>query len=167
MPAQPLPKLARLHWFVPLAPALLLIEFGFARSTDWSRPGPAEAAILFDLCLFVPLLYLLCYSGRLAWPALLMRAGALSLIGLYLTSKLVPAGAQQLLPHLSWLRAAGLAVLVLVELRILAAVVRMILSGDATVDQVTARSGAPYWVARLMLLEARFWRALWRLIRGR
>ncbi len=167
MPARALLNLARVHWFVPLAPVLLLIEYGFARSTDWVQAGPAEAAILFDLCLFVPFLYLLCYRRRLAGAALLVRAAALSLLGIYLASQLVPEQAQHLLPRLSWLRTAGLAVLILVELRLFAAILRMIFTGETSAEQVAARGGAPLWVARLMLLEARFWRALWRLIRGR
>jgi hypothetical protein len=167
MPARALLNLARVHWFVPLAPLLLLLETGFARSTDWSRAGPAEAAILFDLCLFAPFLYWLCYRRRLAGPALLMRAAALSLLGIYLASQLVPADAQQLLPRLSWLRTAGFAVLILIELRLFAAILKMVLAGEASAEQVATRGGTPIWVARLMLLEARFWRALWRLIRGR
>lgn len=167
MPARALLYLARVHWFVPLAAVLLMVETGFARSADWSRAGPAEAAILFDLCLFVPSLHWLCYRRRLARPALLMRTAALALLGLYLASQLVPADAQQLLARLWWLRPVGLAVLLLFELRLFAAILRLVLAGEASAEQVAARSGAPKWVARLMLLEARFWRALWRLIRGR
>jgi hypothetical protein len=167
MPAQQMLTLAKLHWFTLLLPALLLIELAFARSTDWSRPGLAEAAILFDLCVFVPLLYLLCYRRRLAISPLLMRAAGLALLGMFLASHLVPQGAQQFLPHFTGLRLVGLVLLSLVELWLFTAILRIIFSADATAERITASSGAPRWIARLMLLEARFWRALWRLIRRR
>lgn len=167
MPARSLSRYAAEHWFVLLLPVLLLLEYGFARSTDWARPGAAEAAILFDLCLFVPGLFLLCYRRRLPVRTLLIRAAALSLLGLFVASQLVPVGAQGLLAHLSWLRPFGLAVLALVELSLFVALVRMVYSGAPNADQVAARTGTPVWIVRLMLLEARFWKAVWRLIRRR
>ena len=163
--ARPLLKQARAHWFLPLLAALLLVEYGFARSTDWSSDGVAEAAILFDLCLFVPGLYLLCYRGRIRGRALIVRTAALALAGLYLASLLVPARGQVLLLQLSWLRPIGLAVLALIELKLLIEIVKLVFSGGSTAAEVAARSGAPLWVARLMFLEARLWKALWALIR--
>jgi hypothetical protein len=155
----------RSHWFVVLLPALLLIEYGFARSTDWTSDRVAEAAILFDLCLFVPLLYLLCYRQSLSVRALLVRSAALCLAGIYIASLLVPPEGQVLLDDLSLLRPAGLVVLALIELKLLIELVKLVFSGRTTAEEIAARSGAPEWVARLMMLEARFWKALWALIR--
>lgn len=158
---------ARRNWFVPLLAVLLAIETAFARATDWSSDGVAEAAILFDMCLFVPALYALCYRRRLALRPLLIRTFALAFLGIYIASKLVPADAQVLIANLAWARTAGWVVLALVELWILVAVIRLVFGGGATAEQVAERSGAPEWIARLMLLEARFWKGLWRIVRGR
>ncbi|MGZ8348327.1 MAG: hypothetical protein ACXWUP_14565 [Allosphingosinicella sp.] len=158
---------AQAHWFVLLLPLLLAIEIGVARTTDWASPGLSEAAILFDLCLFVPLLCWLCYRRRSAPRALLVRTAALLLSGLYVATWLVPPEGQVLLAQLLPLRPLGLALLALAEFAVLVGVLRLVFSGRADAEQVAARSGAPRWVARLMLLEARFWQAVWRWIRGR
>ena len=161
-----IPRQARQHWFALVAALLLILEYGFARTTQWNGPDPAEAAILFDLCLFVPFLHWLCYRRQLPTQALMIRTFALSLSGLYLATWLVPPEAQSLLTHLSWLRPIGLAALTLIELKLLIEIVRLAFSGG-TSSEVSARTGAPEWIARLMLLEARFWKAVWRIIRGR
>ncbi len=164
---QPLRRSLLQHWFLALLAALLLVEYGFARTTPWADPGLAEAAILFDLCLFIPALYLLLHRKRVARRALLVRTAGLSLLGLWVASLLVPAEAQRLLLHLAWLRPVGLVLLALIELRLLVAALKMIGSPGASAEQVAARSGAPEWLARLMLIEAGFWKAVWRMLRGR
>ena len=156
----------RAHWFVLLLPFLLLVEYGFARSTDWARPGLAELAILFDLCLFMPFLFLLCYRRRLPTRDLLLRAAGLLLLGTWLATWLVPPQARFILAEIEGLRPIGLALLAVVELGVMLMVVRLVFSGRSSAE-ISARSGAPEWVARLMLLEARFWKAVWRLIRRR
>jgi hypothetical protein len=156
------------NWFVIAVPPLLLIEWLLVRSLGTEMGPHVEAVVLFDLCLFMPLLYVLCYRGKLPFKHLLLRVLGLTCFGVYLASYIVPNAAQQLLPNLSLARTAGLAVLALVELRLLIAVLRLTFGArEATADQVQAASGAPRWVARLLLLEARFWKAAWRLIRRR
>lgn len=158
---------ARRNWFLPLLAVLLAVEWAFARTTDWPRDGLAEAVILFDLCLFVPALHFLCYRRRLAWKPLLIRTAALASLGVYLASQLIPAEAQHLLAGLGWARLAGLAVLAALELWVLVKVVTLVFGSAVTEDDIVATSGAPRWIARLMLIEARFWKWLWRLLRGR
>ena len=65
------------------------------------------------------------------------------------------------------MRIAGLIVLAVVELWLLVAVIRLVFGSDTSCDEVSRVTGAPRFVARLMLLEARFWKAVWRLIRRR
>lgn len=158
---------ARRHWFVPLLALLLAIETAFARATDWRNDGVAEAAILFDMCLFVPALYVLCYRRRLALRPLLIRTFALGFLGIYIASKLVPPDAQVLIAELIWARTAGWVVLALIELWVMIAVTRLVFGGGATTEEIAAQSGAPPWIARLMQAEARLWKALWRFVRGR
>ena len=157
---------ARRHWFAALLPVLLAVELAFARSVAWGSDGFAEYAILFDLCLFVPALYLLCYRRRLAPRALVIRAGALALLGVYIASRLVPPEAQTLIADLAWARGAGWLVLAALELAVLVWAVKLVFGGAST-DEIAAKSGAPLWVARLMQIEARFWKAVWRFLRGR
>ncbi|HEV7659218.1 MAG TPA: hypothetical protein VGO55_05170 [Allosphingosinicella sp.] len=157
---------ARRNWFVPLLAVLVAIEWAFARAIDWPRDGAAEIVVLFDMCLFVPLLYVLCYRRRVALKPLLVRAMALGGLGLYFASHLIPAQSQHLVAGLGWARILGGAALVLIELWVVMKVVKLVFGGTATEADVVAH-GAPPWIARLMLVEARFWKWLWRLLRGR
>ncbi|HYI49719.1 MAG TPA: hypothetical protein VEX35_14770 [Allosphingosinicella sp.] len=157
----------RRNWFLPLLVLLLAIEWAFARTTDWPRDGAAEAVILFDLCLFVPALHFLCYRRTLAWKPLLIRTAALASLGIYFASLLIPAEAQHLLAGLGWARLAGFAVLAALELWVLVKVIKLVFGTTTTAEEISATSGAPPWIARLMLLEARFWKWLWRLLHGR
>ena len=162
--AQGLSGWLRRNWFLPLLAMLLAIEFAFARTMLRTADPAAEAAVLFDLCVFVPALYAFCYRRTLAPGPLLMRTAALACLGLYVAAQLVPAEAQRLIAELAWLRYAGLAVLAAIELWLMAAVIRLVFGG-ATTEQVAERSGAPLWAARLMQIEARFWKAVWRFLR--
>ena len=157
---------ARRNWFLPVLAVLLTIEFAFARATDWSQDGLAEMVMVFDMCLFVPALFAVCYRKRMALKPLLIRSAALSLAGIYLASKLVPVDAQVLLTELLWARYAGWIVIALFELWILVLTIRLVFGGGTT-QQIVEQSGAPPWIARVMLMEARFWKAVWRLLRGR
>jgi hypothetical protein len=158
----------RRNWFLPVLALLLAIEWAFVRSTAWSGgDGIAEAAVLIDLCLVLPALHFLCYRRSLTWRPLILRTVALAFLGLYLASHLVPAQGQALIPALGWARLIGMAVVLALEVLVLVAVLKLLFGGRATAAELSAKSGAPEWVARLMLAEARFWKWLWRLITGR
>lgn len=157
---------ARRNWFLPMFALLLGIEYAFVRSVDWAREPSAEAVVLFDMALFVPALFLLCYRRRLARRALLIRTAALACLGVTIASLLVPPDAQHLVAGLGRARWIGLAMLAFVELWVVALAVRLVFGGAST-EEISARSGAPQWIARLMQLEARFWKAVWRLVTGR
>ena len=156
------------NWFVLALPLLAAVSYLLTRTTVWREDGLiVEAVTLFDWCVTVPLLYALCYGRTQKATRLAVRMLALACLGVWIAARLVPSVEQVLLAELGWARAAGLAVLVLLELRLMFAVIRLAFSGTATAEQIAERSGAPRFIARLLLLEARFWRALWRLLRGR
>jgi hypothetical protein len=156
------------NWFLVLLPALFAISFFFTRSVDWGGTGGmAEAVTLFDWCVSIPFLYFLCYRKKLPARQLILRLLALACLGIWVATLLVPAAYQEILPQLSWPRRAGLAILVLIELRVLVAALRIVFSGTATAAELSQGIGIPPLIARMMMAEARFWRAVWRLIRGR
>lgn len=86
---------------------------------------------------------------------------------MYLAIKLVPAQAQQILPSLSVARWMGLALLTVLEIRLLLAVFKMVLRGGGSADELAKATGAPPWLARLLALEARFWIAVANLFKRR
>ena len=157
----------RTNWFAVAVPLLLLVEWLVVRDLGGEMGRFLEVVVLFDLCVFMPLLYVLCYRRIVPLKQLVLRTVALACLGIYLATYLVPEPLQALLPQLGPLRIAGLGVLMLIELRLLVAAVRIVWGRDGSVEQVQAASGAPAWMARIMVMEARFWKRLWRLIRRR
>lgn len=156
----------RRHWFYLLLPLLLAIAFGFRATHPWAEsPVIGEATALFDWCLFVPCLYAICYRD-MPRRALAIRVLGLVCAGIWIAGLIVPVSAQTMLAQWGWLRGVGIAVLVAVEGWALVAVLRVIFSADADTKQLE-RQGIPPLLAQLMLAEARFWRWLWRRLRGR
>jgi len=157
----------RANWFMVAVPAVVLVEWLIVRDVGGEMGRFLEAVVLFDLCVFMPLLYVLCYRGVVPRRQLVLRTAALVCLGIYVSTYLVPEPMQVLLPELGPLRIAGLGVLMLIELRLLIAALRIVWVRAGSVEQVQAASGAPAWIAKLMVMEARLWKRLWRLIRRR
>lgn len=151
------------HWFLPLALAIVAADTVLARSTYWRPTELLEAGVIFDLAVLVPLLYGICYRhrGRATW----IRAAALSCLGIWLAGHVIPAHHHDILNDLSPLRYVGLAVLLLVELRLAIAIYRAAFSakpGEAERSMAAAsQAGVPPWVTRLMAWEAALWRRAW------
>jgi hypothetical protein len=157
-----------LNWFILLMPALLLIGWLAGRAIPWAEEGRAmETALLIDACVTLPVLYALCYCGRLPHWQLVIRLLGIACLGIYLIGQVVPAEHQALLPAFSWARSIGLGFLILIELWLFVSVLRLVFRSGTTAEQLTAKTGAPPLIAKLLLLEARFWSAVWRFLRGR
>lgn len=156
----------RRNWFYLLLPVWAAAAFGFRAAHPWSeQPMLGEAVTLFDWCLFVPALYLLCYRD-MPRRALGLRAIALVCGGIWIAGVIVPDAAENILTRLGPLRSAGIAILLLVEGVAILAILRVVFG--ATPDPAALeRQGIPPPIARLMLAEARFWRWLWATLRGR
>jgi hypothetical protein len=154
------------NWFLLIAPLLLIAGAAAARATAWPSDGRTmEAVLLFDACITLPALYALCYGRTLPLWQLAIRMIGIACLGIFLLGYVVPVGAQHLLPNFAWARIIGLVLLFLIELRLLIVGLRLVFGGSADEAQIAARTGAPEWVARLMLIEARLWKSLWRLLR--
>ena len=154
------------HWFVPAFVLILGALWLVARDPTFMAEA-GEKAVLADLCLTVPILYLLCYRRRHSAVQLGLRALALACLGIWLGSWIIPPANQSVLTQLGPLRVAGLVVLALIELRLLVAMIRLVFGAETSSAEVGRVTGAPPFVVKLMLLEARFWKAVWRLIRRR
>lgn len=154
------------HWFVPAFVLILGALWLLARDPMFMAEG-GEKAVLADLCLTVPILYFLCYRHGHSAVQLGLRALGLACLGIWLGSWIIPPADQSLLTRLGPLRVAGLVVLALIELRLLVAMIRLVFGAETSSAEVSRVTGAPPFVAKLMLLEARFWKAVWRLIRRR
>ena len=147
----------RENWFWPVALLLVAAAWSFGMSLPAQDLGGWEMAVLFDVVITLPLLFALCYRGKLTRNKLIIRILALQCLGIWLATKIVPVESQLLLPQLSWLRYAGLAVLILIELRIMVVLFKTVFKVDTTTKQLE-EIGMPPFLAKLALLEGRFWR---------
>jgi hypothetical protein len=153
-------KTARDHWFYAILPIALGAALNFRATHSWAdQPQFGEAATLFDWCLFVPLLYAICYR-RMPRRALAVRTLALVCGGIWIAGKIVPDRAETILAQWGWLRGVGITVLVLAEGATLIAVLRVAF-GPAPDPAELERRGMPPLIVKLMLAEARFWRWIW------
>src|SRR5688572_4016652 len=84
------------HWFVPVFALILGALWLAARDATFMAEG-GEAAILADLCLTAPVLYLLCYRRRHSALQLGLRALALAYLGIWLGSWIVAESDQAIL----------------------------------------------------------------------
>lgn len=155
-------KLLRTHGFVPLALSIGAADLVLASTDPWSDPALLEAGILFDLSVVLPVLYWWCYRtrGRVA----LLKAVGLGCLGIWVAGHVVPDQHHDLISTVGFARYVGLAVLLLIEIRLVAAIYRAAFSRTGTADDARAtakETGMPEWAARVMAWEASLWRRGW------
>jgi hypothetical protein len=145
------------NWFWPLAFILVAIATLLSRALPAQTLEGWEIVVLFDMLVTLPALFALCYRSKLTRGNLVVRILALQCLGIWLATKIVPLETQILLPQLSWIRYVGLGVLVLIELRVMVAMFRIVFKSE-TQSSDLEKLGMPPVLAKLALLEARFWR---------
>ncbi len=149
--------LIRNNWFWPLMISLWAVVWSMANRLGATIPANWEYALLFDVFITAPFLYWLCYRTSLTNKAMLIRMIAIQCLGIWIATKVLPLEHQRILPELGVLRTVGLLVLCVIELRLMIAVLRTVFRKGAT-QQDLVDQGAPEFIAKLVLLEARFWR---------
>ena len=155
----------RERWFYLLIlPLAIAVEWAFAASQDWQAYPRSEWVILFDLCVFVPILYLAFFSHMLSFKARLIRSVGIAGLGLFAARGIVPEGNQFITADLAQLRNALIVLVIAFELVVVVKLVRTVFRSDTDAAQLERDFAVPGWIARLMLLEARFWKAVWRFL---
>lgn len=156
----------REKWFFLIAlPVAVAIEWTFARSLDWGAYPRSEWVALFDLCVFMPLMYLLIFSSDLARKARLLRCLGIAGIGLFASGWIVPEPNQFIIGELSTLRKAAIVVIFLFEGWIMWKVIGAVYRQNADAKALEREFAMPEWIAKLMVLEAKFWKAVWQFFR--
>ncbi len=155
----------RERWFFLLvAPLAVTIEWAFAVTLDWSTYPRSEWVLLVDLCIFMPTIYYLFFGNTHALKARLIRTAGVAGLGLLAARYIVPEANQFLLADLAMLRNVLLACVIAFEVWVLGKVVSAIYRRQANEQDLEREYAMPAWIARLMLLEARFWKAVWRFL---
>lgn len=160
------------NWFWPFAILFVVghyitIHYGFWNS--WIDGQFVEAVFLFDLVLVLPSFYLLCYraQGKVAF----IKALAIACSAIWLCGKLLPLEHQQVLTNLAWLRYIGLAGLFVLELKLIASIVKAVfVTGEdmqslESLERKLNAQGMPNWLAKLSAFEASIWRRIWLFVR--
>ncbi len=158
-------NLARRHWFYHVLPLLLTTALTFRASYPWQLdPKLGEATTIFDWCVFVPLIYAVCYRN-MPRRALVLRTLAMVCGGIWIAAKLVPDQTETILHELGWARGLGIAVLAIFEGMAFVAAMRILFGGEP--DTVALEhEGMPPLLVKLILAEARFWRWIWSKLRS-
>lgn len=145
------------NWFYLVAGLALGVAALVPRYDPQPLPAEWEAAVMLDILVTIPALFVLCYRKVLSRKALALRVLAVQCSGIFLASWIVPESQQMLLTYLYPLRWVGIVVLVTMELMLVATVVRLLFKSGTGTEHLV-QQGVPETIARLMLLEARFWR---------
>ena len=153
------------HWFLPVAALVAGGDLTLALVDSWSDPVLLEAGILFDLAVVLPVLYWWCYRKR--GRAALLKAAALSCLGIWVAGHIVPDQHHDLISTVGFARYIGLAVLLVIELKLVVAIYRAAFSKSGSNHALAAAkdAGMPEWAARLMVWEASLWRRGWESVR--
>ena len=163
MTAINLKRSLRAHWFFVAAAIIAASDFTAVSLGSGSSPELLEAGVLFDLSVVIPALYLWCYRSR--GKAAVLRAVALGCLGIWIAGHLIPNEHHHILSVVGFVRYIGLAVLLVIEIKLAAMIFRSAFSRDREAKPsvlATAKdAGMPEWAARLMAWEASLWRRAW------
>ena len=159
--AQPASSWMKENWFVAAAVLLLGTDLVVLLLPNSASPRLLEVGLLSDLCIVLPGLYLACYwrKGKRS----MFRAIAFASIGFWASSKVLPETGQFLIQQLWPFRYVALAVIVLVEFKVMLAVYRAVISGGSREEAAATlerESGMPAWAAKLAAAEASLWSSL-------
>ena len=145
------------NWFWPVAILLWAAVWFLVWQMPQDIPANYEYAVLTDVFITMPLLLWLCYRSQLTTKALLLRVVGVISLGIWLASQMLQPEHQTILPLLGSLRNIGLGVAIAIELWLLVSILKIVFKKETT-SQVLVDQGVPEFMAKLMLLEARFWR---------
>ena len=156
---------AEKYFFLVVLPLVIAIEWAFARSLDWGAYPRSEWVAFIDLCVFMPIVYWAFFTSDLSTKARLLRCAAISGIGLFAASFIVPAPNQFLIGELSNIRNAMLLFVLLFEGFVFWKVINALYRKGSDARALQQDFAMPEWVAKLMVMEAKFWKAVWGFIR--
>jgi len=163
-----LPKLSRPRerwFFLIVLPFAIAIEWAFAASLDWSAYPRSEWVALVDLCGLMPVLYLAAFTSDLSAKARGLRALGIAGIGLFAASWIVPSANQFLIADLASLRSAMFVCILAFEGFVFWKVLQALYAKNADAKAIERDFAVPPFVAKLLVLEAKFWKAVWSLFR--
>ena len=129
-------------------------------------PIMTERVFLLDTAIILPVLYFVFLRTRVTLKAAILRSLALAAAGISYAAWLMPPGTGEILPLLSWLRWTVLPLVIAIELFAFVALMRY-LYGSEPKEDVLINQGLPPLMVKLLLMEARFWKRVFRFLTGK
>lgn len=129
-------------------------------------PITTERVFLVDFALLLPFFYFLYLRRRVPLKAAIIRSLALGAAGISFAAWLMPDGTGQVLPFLSWLRWIALPLVLVIEAAAFVALMRYVYGSDPQEAELV-KQGMPPVIVKLLLMEARFWKRVFRLLTGK
>ena len=151
-------------FFLTLLPLAILIEGVFTATLDWSAYPRSEWVVLVDLCVIMPLLYFVAFSSGASLKTRILHALAIAGLGLLAAKMMVPEANQFLIGQLSQMRAALFVVILAFEAFVIWKVLSALYTKNADAKEIERGFAVPPFIAKLLVLEAKFWKAVWSLI---
>ncbi len=148
-------------FFLLVVPLVLAIEWSVASSVDWRAYPRIEWAALADMCLVLPLIYFAFFSSKLEIKARLIRTAGISGLGMFAVQFIVPEANQFVTPYLAQLRNTLIVFVIIFEGWVLYKLAQAVFKRDADARTLERDFAMPEWIAKLMLVEARFWKTVW------
>ncbi|MEY4730722.1 MAG: hypothetical protein RL020_1880 [Pseudomonadota bacterium] len=154
------------NWFFIILPIIFLANYSTSKIPAEIDHRIIEASILFDLVILLPVLYAICYRelGR----KVIVRTIGMVCLGIWLAGHLIPTEEQMVYAYISWLKYVGYAFLAIIEIRVMIFMVKLLYGRQQENENITKQLSAgmdiPEWAAKLMVLEAAFWKRLWKMI---
>ena len=156
----------RERWFfLFVLPLGIAIEWAFASTLDWTAYPRSEWVALIDLCIFLPLVYFSLFKSDLPLKARLIRAAGIAGFGLFASSFIVPQSNQYLIGQLSNFRNAMLVVVLVFEAWVFWKIIGAVYRKNADAKSLEREFAIPEWAAKLLVFEAKFWKAVWALFK--
>jgi len=151
------------NWFVPVLFLVISLNAAVLYFDGLEPSRLKEFGLLFDFAVLLPALYLICYRSQ--GSKTVVRAIGLACLGIWLVGKIIPEQNHFILEKVSFLRYLGLAVLILIEVRIMLVIYKSIFSSDSQFEKnrnsSISETDMPEWVAKLMVWEVNLWRKVW------
>lgn len=153
---------AKGNWYFVLLPIILCGNYMASKMPSDIDPRLNEAAILFDLLFMLPLLYAICY--RKLGRKIIIRIIGIACLGIWLAGHLIPPEEQIIYAQIAFLRYVGLAFLVLIEIKMSVFMFKLLYGrqqeNENITKQLSEKIDIPLWAAKLLVLEAAFWKRL-------
>ena len=111
-------------------------------------------------------MYFVYLRSRVNLRVAILRSVAIGAAGISFAAWLMPEGTAQVLSYLSWLRWTAFPLVIAIELVAFAALMRYLFGSEPQEADLVGQ-GIPPVVAKLMLMEARFWKAVFRFMTGK